>query len=427
MKKIVVAFMVGIQVMAFAQTTSSSLPRTISTQGRGEIEVEPDEVNCSFQINVESRKSKGVKMPLAKMEDQLKLQLQKLNIPSTRLDISTDPEQCGATFKACKLNHLSFDEFIKIRSYFEKNIFIDRVQFSYKITKSEQIKKYSEQLLKNAYDNSRSKANALAAALQEKIEGIFALNDADFLEEDKNQLENDINYYEHFTKVKLHANVSVDYAIDPIASNTIMPRVVRLRGNGEKIVPYQHASVSFLLKMEDYEEGDPKIHFEKVKKDLLSTISKSGVKEDNVNSEVNEYEAYHVRYTIDVRGESTIRTLYNALLTNKNVKELEVYNLATSNDSAYSVYEKELVGKALQNTRDKMASIEKITGVKMVRVYEVLLEEDYQEDYEEATAVAVDAAAEVVDYGISTSSAISKVDNLEATINKRVNIRYEIK
>ncbi len=401
--------------------TDLTIPRSIETTGKGSLRIEPDEINVDFRIITESKKNKGVRIPLLKLEDQIRQYLVKNKILADKLVVSSDPNMCTTSYKQCTLEKLNYAEFVKIKDYLIDNQFIENLEANYKITQKDQIKKYSESLLKLAFLNSKKKAEILAAGFNERIYGIQKIGGADFLEDDLDNMEGRIYIYETNFMPELENSIYVQYTLDSI-KNEQYPKYLDIIAKGEKRIPFQKADISYNLRMEDYEEGDPKEFIDKIKKDIQDNLKKLGVKAEEIKSMNENNDEGNYSYKIEVVGETRIKDVYMVLLSNRNVKDIDVYDLTEDTDK----YEKELIDNAINNAKGKLEVLERILGIKGIKIFEVSMNENYvnkhTRDYDDA--VAVDYAATAA---VNAVRGYSKVTNLEKLIGKELSISYLIK
>ena len=355
--------------------------RTIKTEGKTTLLVEPDEIGANFQISSESERSTGVKMSLSKIEEQLRNQLSKNNISASKLEIGNDPKLCNATSKNCMLTKLTYEEYNKLKPFLKKNIFISNFMSNYKISKKEDIAKYTEQLLKMAYDDSRAKAEIIASNMNEKLGAVQSIINPLFIEDyplqlEKNYLTNLMRQYKaegiaqsndfDVEKLELYAVMIVEYNLEGMKSNA--PRYIQIDALSEKKIPYQNAHFGFTLKIEDYEEGDPAKLIEGLKAEITALVTKAGVNHADIN--MNDIpEEIGATYQFQVKGEQNIQTLHNALSANKNVTNLTV----NEKEEAQNKYESELIVKVMDNSRDKIKILERATGLKTGKILDVNL------------------------------------------------------
>ncbi len=369
MKKIAIGFCIIVQLGINAQ--SNNLP-TITVEGKSTLSVDPDEISATFTINSESEISSGVKLSLNKIEEQIRSQFTKSNIPQAKLINVSDPKYCSPDTRNFSFDKLTLAEYNSLMPFLKKNLFISDFKQNNKLSNPETIKKYSEQLLKEAFLNSRKKAEVISTRMKETIKNIQSISNPIFLE-DYSALQLVIDYVSlikqfgekgpntsdfEINKLEFYSMIIVEYGLQLTTKQ--YPRFVHIDAIGKKSIPYQNVKYTFNMKIENYEEGEPTLIYNKMKADLISKLAKFGVISSDI--QIKDNEDFEAEVAFKLKGEENIRTLYKTLKEDKNIANLNVIN---NNDNLGESIESDLLIKTMDNAEFKIKTIEKITGLKI--------------------------------------------------------------
>lgn len=419
-KILILALLIVSNIYSNAQSTHTAMPRTIKVEGENTISLDPDVIDVDFNIINETEVHK-IKMPLDKVESQLKQHLISKGISPSKFISSTDPTLCNATYKTCYLKNLTLKEYQAIYPYYSKHLFANSFYVTKRTVYKESIQKISDALLKGSIENAKNKAYQIASTIKEKIKYVQSIQMYQAnLDVTENYIETSGNFDSIQEKIKFSNNINVEYAIEtPSTTNTGFeyPRLVYVSGLSKKTIQNEVSKFSFNLSLLDYEEGDPKAVFDKNKEDIYKTLLSHGVTPSDIIIRKSEYnsEEMNLSYIVHVRGFNHINNLYLLLSKNKNITNLTSEKI--SNENIYEKYESEMLTQSIEDADQKAKKIASLYGIELTRKFDVIDSKIVDNNYEVIEAVndAMDALR---------GKTLPQFSN---KISKNIYISYEIK
>lgn len=405
--KIMFAFLVLLGYSLNAQLSFSSYPRTIKVEGESKIQIPADILDLQFSLISESIKSK-VKLPLDKVEAQIKNHLTQKKIPLFKLETKADPAICNLNSKEYTLKKLTLAEYSAIYSYFSKHLFISDLYINNATIYKQTIQKQFDILISECAQSAKKKGESIARLNQENIIGIQSINGYNVFELTNNDYTYNVTFDSIVEKAEFNMTIPVEYRIEDKlapANGFSLPRLIYTSGRAEQSVKTQSAKFNFNHSLKDYEEGEPSQVYEAAKKSLESMLKAHNATIISAKKDAYYYNAsdeFSLDYVVEVKNYDNIIALYKALNSNKNV----TFANSTSQEEKldYLKLNEQLLPKAIESSENSVKILAKHFGVEVLRKF----------DY-------VDSQT-----GFSPDYAFSSTD-FEKKIEKRIYLNYEMK
>jgi uncharacterized protein YggE len=366
-------FLVAINVSV---AVSQVYPRLIKVEGTNEISVEADEITLTYTISNED--DNRVKLPIEKIEAQLRQTFTNKNIALTKLTmLDAGFATCNATSKTFVFTALSPAEYNVVSPYLRSHQFVRDIIMGNQTISNAAIEKYTDQLINGAILNGKNKAELIAKNINEKIDGLQNVT-INYVGADKIAQEN--AYYDYDNEeysankiktIKLTYRLSLDYVLVSSTPN-MYPKFITVKGMGEKEFKKPEATFDLTLSLTEY-EGEGKIAFAKLKKELENYLVTKGVSTDEINKKENksENEEFYAQLSYAVKGENNVKEVLDYLSNNKNVSSLKLNSDKSPVDFSKIENDPELLKLAIDDAKKNIVFIEKYLHLKTDRVYEV--------------------------------------------------------